>query len=255
MKDNFKDNGILISLENIGLSHNEAAVYLACLGIAQPTVLQISNSSGVKRASVYAVLNSLIQKGLVFVKIAGMKKFYKAEHPEKLTKMFDLERELFSKKLPQLVEMYTHYGDEQVISHHQGLTAVKHVYADILSMLKPGDYYYVISNIKGWQGLDEEFFMGHVEERSHMGIDTKLLFQDSDVTQRRIRMQQLYNEKIRVLPKETVLDIDIAITPYRIVMLQLSGKVSAIVMSNQSIISAQKQMFEIMWNDRKDVQA
>ena len=51
-------------LKNIGLSETEAEVYLASLSLGPTTILKIARSSGVKRTSVYTIIDALKEKGL-----------------------------------------------------------------------------------------------------------------------------------------------------------------------------------------------
>ncbi len=60
-------------LSQIGLSQNEACVYFALLSIGASPVLKIARASGVKRTTVYPVLESLKEQGLVRVESTGLK--------------------------------------------------------------------------------------------------------------------------------------------------------------------------------------
>ena len=84
-----KSTEITASLEGLGLGANEAAVYIAMLSLGPATVLSISRASGVKRTTIYNVLESLKQKGLVRTDVRGFKQLYAAEHPKKLESMLD----------------------------------------------------------------------------------------------------------------------------------------------------------------------
>jgi hypothetical protein len=114
--------------------------------------------------------------------------------------------------------------------------------------MKPHDFYYAISNIAEWQTLDEEFFLkNHVERRVDMRIETKLLFVDSPIAQKRKQIERNYNEEVKLLPKESDFHVDLVITPYKLVMFQLKNPLVAIVIENKSIIQIQKTMFETIW--------
>ena len=132
----------------------------------------------------------------------------------------------------------------------QKMQPIKNIYNDLLKDLKPHDFYYAISNISEWQGLDEEFFMkNHVEKRAEMRIDTKLIFTDSHIAQNRKNTERNFNEEIKIITKETNIHLDFVITPYRLVMFQLHTPLVALVIENQSMITAQKEIFELLWNN------
>jgi len=63
------------SLKSLGLTKYEALVYIALLKVAGGTATEIHEISGVPRASVYPVLDRLIQKNLVSVSNTSPKRF------------------------------------------------------------------------------------------------------------------------------------------------------------------------------------
>jgi sugar-specific transcriptional regulator TrmB len=68
-------SNIAESLKSLGLTKYEALVYIALLKIAGGTATEIHEISGVPRASVYPVLDRLIQKNLVSVSNSSPKRF------------------------------------------------------------------------------------------------------------------------------------------------------------------------------------
>ena len=56
---------LIKNLKEIGLSENQAKVYLACLQLGQDSVLNIAKSAELKRPSVYLLLEELENKGLI----------------------------------------------------------------------------------------------------------------------------------------------------------------------------------------------
>jgi sugar-specific transcriptional regulator TrmB len=60
-------NNLLESLKSLGLTKYEALVYIGLLRVAGATATEIHEISGVPRASVYPVLDRLVQKELVSV--------------------------------------------------------------------------------------------------------------------------------------------------------------------------------------------
>ena len=93
-------------LENLGLTENEAKVYLASLSLGQSTILKISRTAEIKRTTIYSVIESLKQKGLMKIEIKGWKKLFVAESPEKLDVMIKNRREELKSSLPEFLALY-----------------------------------------------------------------------------------------------------------------------------------------------------
>ena len=84
-------------LQAFGLSENEAAVYLASLTLGPSSALEIARNSSIKRATVYLVIESLQEKGLMHIEYAGLKRKFVAASPEQFEeKMNRLSTELAS---------------------------------------------------------------------------------------------------------------------------------------------------------------
>lgn len=244
-----KNDKLLENLKEFGLEENEAKVYLASLSLGPTTILNLSRHGEVKRTTVYEVVDSLEKKGLMKKEIHGFKTLYSPEHPERLENTLEAKRVLLSKVLPELEGKYHLKGTESSIKYYEGLSAIENIYDDLLKELKPHDFYYAISNIAEWQGLDEEFFMkNHVEKRAKMLINTKLIFTDSPLAQNRKTTERNFNEEIKLISKDTNIHLDFVITPYKLVMFQLHNPLVALVIENQSMITAQKEIFELLWN-------
>ena len=243
---------LLNSLTQFGLDENEAKVYLAALSLGSTTILKIAKITGVKRTTVYEIVDSLIAKGLMKKEIRGFKTLYVAEHPERLENTLDSKRAILSRVLPELEGMFNLKGTESAIKYYEGLKAIENIYDELLADLKPHEFYYAISNIAEWQGLDEEFFISkHVEKRADMRVNTKLLFTDSPVAQKRKQTERNFNEEVKLLPADTDIHVDLVITPYKLVMFQLKQPLIAIVIENRAMIEMHKSLFEALWKTSK----
>lgn len=134
-------------LLELGLSENEALVYLASLHLGPSAILKIAKSAEIKRTTVYAVVESLKKKGLMNVEIKGWKKLFAAERPEKLYSTIEARKELVRENLPEFSALYNLKGEEGFIKYHEGLESIKSVYDSLLEEIKIHEDYLVISDV------------------------------------------------------------------------------------------------------------
>ena len=66
---------VIECLKSLGLTKYEALVYIALLKLVSATASEIHEISGVPRASVYTVIDQLLDKGLVSVSQSAPKRF------------------------------------------------------------------------------------------------------------------------------------------------------------------------------------
>ncbi len=235
------------SLMEFGLSEKEAKVYLVALGLGATTILKLTRLSGLKRPTVYTIVESLTKKGLFSIEIFGLKKTYRAENPNRLEVIFDQKKQELTRNLPILQDLYLKDKSDSFIRYYEGLEAVKLVYEEILETVNSGDDYMVIGNQEEWLSLDKKFFIKFIEKRAKLNLNIRLLFQDSNIAREHQKFEKNYNEKIKVLPPETTLTTNLVITSDRVIIHQLTNPISAIVIQNKNVARMNKEMFEIMW--------
>lgn len=87
------DRTIVNQLTSLGLTEKESVIYLTTIESGISTARQLSKNSGINRGSTYAVLESLIAKGLVEKQGATGTNMYEAFEPETLLhKATEMER-------------------------------------------------------------------------------------------------------------------------------------------------------------------
>ncbi len=235
-------------LHQIGLSQNEACVYFSLLASGPSPVLKIAKASGVKRTTVYPVLDSLQAQGLVRSESTGLKQKFAAEDPSKLEQVLNTRHSALKEHIPEIRSLYISEDSASTVKQYKGLRAVKGVYENILKNFKPKDYCLVIGDVERWQALDENFFMNHIEARAKLGVQTRLMFSDSKKAQWRRQYAKNFNEQVKILPPDVAFDTHLMLTPDTLLILQLNEPLVGFVIENKATMKMQKQLFEIIWD-------
>lgn len=235
-------------LEGLGLSGHEAGVYCANLVLGPATVLQIARRAGIKRTTVYAVLDSLKSKGLINIELRGLKQLYTAAPPQVLEGLLESRRAAFKSVLPELEKFYNQKGKETTIRYYEGLVSVKSAYEELLQLTKSGDDYLVVSHMESWLAQDEKYFKEFVIRCAQRTGNVRVLLQHSPKALEYQKIQQHNRQRIKLLPENTKLTTNLVIIPSRVVIQQMIEPISAIVIDNTSAIQMHREMFEIMWN-------
>jgi len=241
-------NNLINILKDLGLSDHESAVYLASLSLGPSTVSKIAQNSGVKRTSVYPIIDSLKQKGLINIELQGWKKLYTAENPEKLKFIINNKLNKLEEKLPDFLAIYNLKGGESFIKYYEGIEGIKTVYESFLANYKPHQDYLVISNTEEWQKHDPKYFEDFLKRRSRLKINVRMLLQDEPRAHKLKTKEQELNYKMKILPQKTDLITNMVIVPGKVLIQQLTPPVFGIVIENKSIVQMNRQLFEIIWN-------
>lgn len=242
---------LLTVLQSVGLNEQEAAVYHASLSLGSSTILKLARVTGIKRTTVYSLVESLKVKGLMNIEHKGLKKLYAPEDPQKLATVLQSKEKQLLQVLPELSSLFNLKGDEATIKYYEGLEGIKTVYEGLIRDIKPGEKYMVISNQEQWLNLDPKYFQNFLERRAKLPIDIRMLLQDSKTARDFQKFQNNFNLRLKILPVDTSLITNLVITPQKVVIHQLINPLSAIVIENKSTVQMHQQLFEIIWNSVK----
>ena len=148
-------------INKIGLTDKEAVVYELLLEENETTAGKLIKKSGYKRATVYAVLESLIKKGMVEqTQLAPVIK-YQAKHPyvlkeyaeNKVRQIKSAEQELDA-LLPLLSNFYQQSHNQPGVKFYQGKEGVWKVMMDTLKskteILTPINYVFKLKKVNGF---------------------------------------------------------------------------------------------------------
>lgn len=238
-------------LRGLGLSENEAKVYLACLGLGSTTALKIAKSAEIKRPTVYSVIESLKSKGLISIEVHGFKQRFVVEKPEKLEEVLELKKQQFKKLLPDLQALQNAQGDGGFIKYFEGMEGIRSVYLSMIKDIKPHEDYLVISNAEELLKLDKEFFEDFFRKRAKLNINIRVLVQQNKAGEWLKSYSKNFNSQVKYLPLNTNLKTNLVIIPRRMLIHELTQPITGIVIENKRTIDMQREIFELLWNSIK----
>ena len=240
------------TLQEFGLSDEEAKVYLASLSTGPASILRISQVSGVARTSVYRVFDSLSKMGLMRLELKGLKKLYASESPENLKRILEWKNQKLEELLPNLLSAFSKQGKNTLMKYYDGIEGVKSVYEMLVRDTVRGEPYYVISSHSEWYDLDKKWFEKFSEKRNNRGFDFRFMLLDSEYGRLLQKRQSIYHQQIKILPKNLHFTSVIIITPQRVLVHNLNSHVEGLVIENSNIIEMFFQVFNLLWHSVDD---
>jgi sugar-specific transcriptional regulator TrmB len=141
---------LLKTLNQTGLTENQAKVYLACLQVGTGSVLNIAKNAELKRPTVYLLLDELETMNLVSRVKRGKKTFYKAETPERIISGLKDRVNLMNEILPSLKAIHNIDPEKPNIKIVEGVNGVRHTYNDIFTFLShhPNEELLIFGSLK-----------------------------------------------------------------------------------------------------------
>ncbi len=246
---------ILYSLEQVGLSEKEAAVYVAALEVGKGTAQEISKKSGIKRATAYVAIDVLMQAGLMSSVHEGKKKYFIGENPDRLVDFIHKkEVELQEKKkkakdlIASLKEVHQTKNEEPMVKHYIGREGVLAMVKSILTLndreeiwgAYPADRVYSMFTEKELQEIKFKRVNNTIKNRVFYTTSGESVPND-EVTQR-----------IQLDKKKYPLPADVAVYGDNVRLASLSGDVHGIIIKNKDIATTLKTLFRLAWSESKN---
>jgi sugar-specific transcriptional regulator TrmB len=133
----------------VGLTENEANIYLVLLRNGPLTASAISSKTNLHRSYTYEALERLIEKGFAGYSLKDGKKSFQAAPPESILEIARLKFEAMEKIMPQLKKIKGKPSVKAEVEVYSG----KHIYAILLRRMgKPNITNYLL-------GFDESLFL------------------------------------------------------------------------------------------------
>src|SRR3989338_1384287 len=127
------------TIEALGLSPEETALYRALLQGGALGVSALSKAAGLYRPTVYHHLPRLIEKDLVSEALNGKRRVYFAQSPERLRRLASSLTATLEAALPDLLHSYAASTNRPSIRYLYGVAGIRNAYYDLLSTIKKGD--------------------------------------------------------------------------------------------------------------------
>jgi DNA-binding transcriptional regulator GbsR (MarR family) len=234
-------------LEEIGLSKNEAKVYLSLIYLGCTTAGKIAKHSKVPRPNVYDALERLQEKGLVSHVMKDEKMHFEASEPSALMNLLKEREARLNEIMPKLVlNQQMAKGSEAHI--FEGMKAAKNMFLHFLDI---NETLYVYGAPQIAITLAKPFLENFHLRRAERKMWQKHIY-NSDAAERIkwINKNLPYTEA-RALPKEYDAPITTHICGDEVVFILWQANPLVIQIKNKELAKAYKGYFDILWSRAK----
>src|SRR3989338_1296229 len=244
---------MLKQLTSLGLSDNEAKVYMAMLELGSATVLEISAKAGVNRPTTYVQIESLKKMGLVSSQVKGKKQLFIAESPDQLE--FVIEREIktiedkkaeLARMMPELSGLFNVSGDKPQVRFFEGKEGLIKMQDEMLRSKSKE-----IVSFSSADGILKHFPThpkDYSPRRVQKGIRSRLIYTSSGGPILKEHDEKMLREAKFVSPEEFPFKSDIVIYDNNVAISALEGKTVGIIISHRELADSFRALFELVWN-------
>ena len=245
------------NLIKLGLTGNEAKVYMAVLQLGQSDASGIARLAGVKRPTTYLALENLAKQGLVSEITDQKEKIFKAEDPDRLVrltrkmrrKVIEAETDL-EKLLPGLKAIQKKLVEPPKMTFYQGLEGIRTIAEEASGY--PQSWYY-FGPIKGWiEALSEdtvnELVLDTRQMRVQAGRPTAYLITDEMYKNIKLfRKQDLAIRQAKIFPNMQNTKSSLFIFGRKLAVISLGSVPFGAIIESEEVAELVKMMFLIIW--------
>lgn len=253
------EDKIISQLMNLGLTLQEAKVYLKLLELREAQTGKLCQETNIASSNIYQVLNSLMEKGLVSFRIQNNIKVFMPSNPTALNELFLKMKEKLENDRRETVELISNLKVKQLTEqpesnykYYEGLSNVKSMWYEINSLLLTLDKQTVPKIYTGKKMAYEPFTTFYDEYhklRVKKGIHQKMIFPINENKISKKREKQLAEIKYLDLQNEAEWGIigDLFFMQY------ITTKTPrAFLIKDKNFCETFRQVFDQIWTTAKN---
>ena len=247
------------NLNQLGLSRNQAKVYLASLQLGVDTVWNIAKHANLKRPSVYLILDDLERMGLISRTKKEHKTLIKAEDPRRLLTDLKVKEELVNEILPSLKAVYNIDPEKPNIKIAESMESVRNVYNGIFNYftLHPEEELLIYGSLKD---AAENFKTEVVDYFYKIMAKTKSpireIGNDDTETRRYYRAANRLNSQhdIRLIRTEgRFFQTDNMLYGNTLIIFSVKEQIFATIIESANIAETYRTLFNMAWRSGKHI--
>jgi len=245
------DKNVANLLISYGLTSNESNIYICLLKKPEIAVFEISQKTGIPRATVYITLEKLKKQKLVSSLKKNNIQYFTPENPSRLQTLIKEKDDILSELLPKLNSMIDTERGGTDVKMYTGIDGVKIVLQDILETMKKLDNRILLaaSNSEILNRLPS-YFPHWLKEREGLNIRTKLILPETERIKHIFESNML--REVRYLSSGFDFKATIEIYGNKIAIFNLKeDEVYSIIIESEPIIQTLKQFFLFAWENAK----
>ena len=244
-------------LIELGLTKNEAIVYLTLLRLGESKTGEIIKEARFKSGKLYNVLDSLIERGLVAFVVKNNVKYYQAQNPKKLQEYIksqkkdleEKEKDLL-KKMPELNSLYSGRKELCQVKVYEGVEGIRTALFYFLDKIPKNSIIELYGSndeverdiILRWRQYDEN--------RKEKKIKTRIIMTVISKKGREIRKRQKDSKMYKFLKGTDVSNFMIC---KNIVLFFNFKQPNCILIENTEYAKQFKELFQFLWNNAKNL--
>ena len=229
-------------LQDLGLSVNEAKVFVALLNLGATTAGKVAERCKLHRTNVYDALERLCEKGLVSFILKDDTKLFEAAEPQSLTRLVEERRAKLDSIMPQLL-LDKQMAKKASAHIFEGMKAWRMALFNLLNY-KQTVYMFGIPK------KAPEVSLGFIELFHRTRISRKIAMKhiyNENAVERMKYLNEMDHTEAKYLPQQFNSPVSTIVCGKEILIMHWDEPYTFIRIENEPLADAYKQYFELMY--------
>lgn len=239
-------------MKSFGLSDKEISLYLAVLANGPTTATNLARASALKRPTVYVLLETLLDRGLLSQERLNGKQFFKVSSLDKFKDLIDdefLKIERQRRAIDGLIKELTSFreaGREPAFtSYHEGEGGIFNIFQQVLTS---GEEPYFFGNAEALlKKYSDEKWAKIFQPTKKDGDGSKILAEKFRPFQQGLTQEGIQEVQLGFLPPEFEAKAALLIFGNKTAFIALAHYPFGVVIENKEIANMLKFMFGSLW--------
>ncbi|PIR48595.1 hypothetical protein COU80_02695 [Candidatus Peregrinibacteria bacterium CG10_big_fil_rev_8_21_14_0_10_55_24] len=239
-------------LTELGLSEDEARVYLALLELGGSYVSAVAKKAKVHRVVCYKILDDLTRKGLVSAFTKNGMKHYAVTSPEIIVQKQEERLRKAQDLLPELLSLTNALAYKPKIEYYEGVEGIKNIFEDTLLAEEEILGYTNLAAIP--KVVPQAFIRNFAERKISKGIKTRMLSPNlpEAITYLKTYYPREYDlsltEVLFVNPKQYFFEYEINIYGNKVSIFSLNpDELIGMILESNVYANTQRAIFQLAW--------
>lgn len=235
-------------VQNIGLSDKAAKLYIAALELGESTVQSLALRSGLKRTTIYYILNELLDAGALLETKRNKKVYYMAELPRQLIKRAR-ERLAETEDIIETLESRRHsIFKKPRVYFLYGPSGFKQIWDKIFAS-KSKDFRILTDGSSFLDFVKEKYIISEIiSSKKKLGVSSRQIIVDSPYARAIIAKDAKENRVSRVLPSRFKLPFTELISEDFVAFISPRTDNTLFVVENDGFAEMRRHLFDAMWD-------
>jgi sugar-specific transcriptional regulator TrmB len=249
-------------LKEFGLTKSQIKVYVTLLQSHAAGASTLSRATGIKRLSIYSILNSLKEKGFITTFKKDNITYYSALEPEALLHISEAAIAHEKRKKNELDTFIKHIDENNMraksiykrpsVQFYEGIEGMKKAYDDTLNATETIRAY---ACVDAFEKYLKEFFPEYYQRRAKKGISVRC------ITPKTPRAEEARKDDVRELrttafipPEKYYFGPEINIYDDKVLIISFEESMG-ILIESEDMADAMKKVFELSWAEAQRLHA